>query len=165
MWSKNSKNHPDYTLVKTRISYELAQEIKDRRVIPDGWMLFEHKDGKRSAILLEIDRGMEFQAKFKEHVRSRIKLIQHGDYAKWFDVPGVIIAYTTTGQTPAYQQSRRRAMCQWTQEVLIQEKKRSWAGIFRFSGLDVKHLYDSSLFDGQVWYRPDQPAPVTLFDL
>jgi hypothetical protein len=159
-----SKDHPEYNLAKTRISYELAQEQKDKKAVPDGWMLFERKAGGKSAVLLEIDRGMEFQAKFKEHVRSRIKLIQNGDYAKWFDVPGVIIAYTTTGQTEEYQESRRKTMCKWTQEVLVEENKRGWAGIFRFSGLDLKSLYTSSLFDGKVWYRPDQSKPVSLLD-
>jgi hypothetical protein len=128
-----SKDHPEFNLAKTRISYELAQERKDRKAIPDGWMLFERKgkDAKKSAVLLEIDRGMEYQSKFKEHVRSRIKLIQNGDYAKWFDVPGVIIAYTTTGQTEEYQESRRKTMCKWTQEVLIEEKKTRVANLTR----------------------------------
>ena len=49
-------------------------------VIPDAWMDFERvQDGKSFPVILEIDRGMEYSRKFKQHVRSRIAFIEAGN--------------------------------------------------------------------------------------
>src|SRR4051812_35588994 len=74
------KNHPDGALEQTRICYELQNQFGKADkivVIPDAWLLFAWK-GKRFPILLEIDRGMEYQVPFKQHVLSRIEFIDSG---------------------------------------------------------------------------------------
>jgi hypothetical protein len=74
----------------------------------------------------------------------------------------VTVAYATTGQTPAYRDTRRKAMALWTNEVLEELGKNKWAGVFRFASVDVKGLFDLALFNKPVWYRPDSPTPRTL---
>ena len=131
-----ARQRADFRLAKTRICYELAQAPavvgvrgEGRKaalaVIPDAWLLFEKlQDGKHEKwlpVLLEIDRGTQDQAKFRERVESRIEFIRSGAYRELFETEAVTIAYATTGETPEYRETRRRAMCAWTKEVLKNE--------------------------------------------
>jgi hypothetical protein len=170
--------HPDVRLAQIRTCYELAQASPTvaqaqargkapRKVIPDAWLLFERrKEGAPACffpLLLEIDRGMEYQHKFKEHVRARIAFVkQGGAYTQLFGQSAVTIAYVTTGQRPEYRESRRAAMCAWTQEILAEQKKERWASVFRFHSLALEDIYTSNLFEEPVWYRPDSTLPVGL---
>lgn len=169
---------PNYTLAKTCISYELAKKpasiavLKDGgteiiKVVPDAWMLFERlKNGEHERfipVLFEIDRGMEFKQKFTHHIRSRIAFIRSGAYKNMFQTDAVLIAYLTTGERPEYRETRRRAMCAWTQDVLADLRMENWSSIFRFASVVFDELYTSPVFDAPVWYRPDSPTPVSLF--
>jgi hypothetical protein len=53
-------------------------------------------------------------------------------------------------------------MALWTKEVLTELRKESWADVFRFASLDFGSLFDLTLFEKPVWYRPDSPTPVPL---
>jgi hypothetical protein len=174
------RTQDDFALLEERTSYELARQPpqvtlanKDKQitipVIPDSWLKFSqlekgaHKE--TIAILFELDRGMEHGQKFKQHVKARLALIRSGEYQRVFGVPGVIVSYLTTGQTPQYRKTRCRAMAAWTQEVLRELNLKNWAGIFRFTAVDYDTLYKdaATLFTEPVWYRPDSPtAPVGL---
>ena len=134
-------------------------------VIPDAWVLLE-KDNKTYTILFELDRGREFQQKFKEHVKARIAFIRGGQYAKLFGVPGVIVSYVTTGQTPQYRNTRVKTMNAWTREVLAELNLKNWGGIFRFASVEFDSLYDQAvrLFEEPVWLRPDTTEKVRLFE-
>ena len=169
------QNREDVILREERISYDLAKhplQVKltrnkkeiTLRVIPDAWMLFEKSDSKY-AVLFELDRGMEYQEKFKQHVRSRIAFIRSGKYQETFGVPGVIVSYLTTGQTPEYRNTRVKTMNAWTREVLAELNLKNWGGIFRFASVEFDSLYDQTptLFEEPVWLRPDMKEPVNLF--
>jgi hypothetical protein len=166
------KSREDFTLLEERVSYEISRQPpkvtidkKTITVIPDAWLLFGKGSGKY-AVLFELDRGMEFQQKFKEHVKGRIELIRSGQYAKLFGVPGVIVSYVTTGQTPQYRNTRVKTMNVWTQEVLAEMNLKSWGGIFRYTAVEFDSLYDQagSLFAEPVWLRPDTRELVRLFE-
>jgi hypothetical protein len=85
------RNHPEYTLADMRLCYEIEKRMaklsgeKERTaalVIPDGWLLFERAaDRARFPVLVEIDRGSEYQERLKNHVRARLAFIDSGDYA------------------------------------------------------------------------------------
>lgn len=139
---------PDFRLVEKRIGYELAKipasvtitehgKTATLKVIPDAWLLFERlKNNAHDTffpVLLEIDRGSEFRERYRRHVASRIEMVRSGAYQKIFNASVVTIAYATTGDTQEYRETRRRAMCAWTQEVLTELRKGSWAEIFRFT--------------------------------
>jgi hypothetical protein len=116
-------------------------------------------------VLLEIDRGSEYQERFKNHVRGRIEFIRSGDYARIFGTRAVSIAYATTGQVPDYADTRRKTMAVWTMEVLRELALESWTGVFHFTTVVYERLYEDAqtLFTKPVWYRPDSPArPVSL---
>jgi hypothetical protein len=169
----------DFTLAQTRICYELSKmpnmvevtkegKTETLKVIPDAWLKFERlKDGKHNTffpVLFEIDRGTEYQQKFKQHVRSRVEFIKRGGlYSNMFATEAVMIAYVTTGERPEYRDARRRAMCTWTQEVLTELHKENWASVFRFHSLCLDDIYNTALFDAPVWYRPDMQTPIPLF--
>jgi hypothetical protein len=170
------RSRDNLTLLAQRVSYEflknpprvtLSQKNKKTTltVIPDAWLLFG-TDKAKYAVLFELDRGMEYQEKFKQHVRGRIELIRSGIYKEVFGVPGVIVAYVTTGQTPAYRASRMKTMNVWTQQVLAELNLNSWGAIFRFSSVEFDTLFNDapSLFEEPVWLRPDTKEPVRLFD-
>jgi hypothetical protein len=76
-----------------------------------------------------------------------------------------MIAYATTGQTPEYRETRRRAMCTWAREVLAELGKAGWASVFRFHSLSLEEIYSAAIFEAPVWYRPDLPSPMPLFML
>jgi hypothetical protein len=99
-------------------------------------------------------------------VRGRIELIRSGEYQRVFGVPGVIVSYLTTGETPQYRNTRAKTMNAWTREVLTELHLLNWAGIFRFTAVEFDTLYDqtASLFEEPVWLRPDTPKMVGLFD-
>ena len=166
------KSREDFTLIEERVSYEISRQPpkisidkKTVPVIPDAWLLLE-KDSEKYAVLFELDRGMEFQQKFKEHVKARIAFIRSGQYAKLFGVPGVIVSYVTTGQTPQYRNTRVKTMNAWTREVLAELNLKNWGGIFRFASVEFDSLYDQAvrLFEEPVWLRPDMKEAVSLFD-
>jgi hypothetical protein len=169
------RNHPEYTLADMRLCYEIEKNLaklngeKERSaalVIPDGWLLFERlSDGARVPVLVEIDRGSEYQERLKNHVHARLGFIHSGDYAKVFGVPAVMIAYVTTGQKPAYRETRAKTMAAWTREVLAELNMERWAGIFRFTSAVYETLFEDAqtLFEKHVWYRPDSPeTPIPL---
>ena len=171
-----SRAREDVTLLAKRTSYELLKnppkvvlsEKKGKKtmtVIPDAWVLFE-KGKEKYAVLFELDRGMEHGAKFKEHVRGRIQFIISGKYTETFSVPGVIVAYVTTGQTPAYRNTRMKTMNVWTREVLADLDLQHWGGIFRFTSVEFDTIYDQAgnLFEESVWLRPDTKELVRLFE-
>jgi hypothetical protein len=76
----------------------------------------------------------------------------------------VVIAYATTGQVPAYADTRRNTMAAWTRDVLAELKMENWAGIFRFTSVVYETLYADAraIFAEPVWYRPDSATPVPL---
>jgi hypothetical protein len=157
-----ARGRPDVSLLQKRISYEM-QELQ--KVIPDGWLLLENA-GNKFALVIELDRGMEQGAKFKQYVKGRIELIRSSKYKETFGVPAVIVSYLTTGQTPEYRQTRARAMNSWTEEVLQELKLKNWAALFRFTAIEFATLYDqaASLFEEPVWLMPYTKEKVGLFD-
>jgi Replication-relaxation len=168
------RKQAEYSLADMRLCYELEKRIaklhgeKERTaalVIPDGWLLFERvADRARSPLLIEIDRGSEYQERFKNHVRARLVFIHSGDYATVFGMPAVMIAYVTTGQVPAYRETRVKTMAAWTRDVLAELKMERWAGLFRFTSAVYETLYEDAhtLFEKPVWYRPDSPTLLPL---
>jgi hypothetical protein len=169
-----ASKQPEYTLADVRLSYELEkgvamiEERYDRAsvtIVPDGWLHVERvADGVRFPILLEIDRGSEYQERLKNHVRGRIEFIRSGDYAEVFHTPAVIIAYATTGHIAEHRERRVKTITAWTRDVLAELHIDDWAGVFRFTAVMYETLYEEAqaLFAEPVWYRPDSPTPVPL---
>ncbi|MGH9876934.1 MAG: replication-relaxation family protein [Nitrososphaerales archaeon] len=169
---------PNYRIAHIRICYELAKtaplieittqgKTESLKVIPDAWILFEKlRNGAHERfmpVLLELDRGTEHQLRFKQHLRSRIAFIQTGAYRQLFHTNAVVIAYVTTGQTPEYPETRRRAISAWTNQILHELGKPSWASIFRICSTTLDDIYHTPFFDQAIWYTPDSQTPVPLF--
>ena len=108
---------------------------------------------------------MEYGVQFKQHIKDLIELIRRGQYAEIFGVPGVIVSYVTTGQTPEYRTSRMKTINAWTRDVLTELNLKNWGGIFRFASVEFESMYDqtSALFEKPIWLRPDMKEPVNLF--
>jgi hypothetical protein len=157
-----SRTQAQYALTQTRLSYELGRS--SAKVIPDGFLLFEDKNGKKHPLLIEIDRGMEYQQKFKRHVKARIEFIQSGEYEKVFGLKSVLVAYATTGQRPEYRESRVAHMLTWIREACAEVGKEKWAGgIFRVTSLVLdESMYDHSLWEKPLWHSPASAEPVPL---
>jgi hypothetical protein len=169
---------PEFRLSQVRICYELGGltvpveiETEGERekvsVIPDGWLMFEGlKEGRHAhwfPVLLEIDRGTMYRERFKRHVRSRIEFVERGEYRRIFGTEAVVVAYAATGPSGELSEGRRSALCAWTMEALREAGREDWANVFRFCSLSFGEIYASPLFDGRVWYRPDDLKPVRLF--
>jgi hypothetical protein len=178
-----AKKQPNFKLVKTRICYELAREApsieltdakgerEKVKVIPDAFCLFQKlsnnkHDERFYQVLLEIDRGMEYQKRFKKAIRARLEFIKDsGAYSSLFGTApnNVIIAYITTGDRPEYRESRRRAMSKWASEVISQSDLNNLSCSLLFCSVVASDLYNIPLFDGKGWFSPGAPNPVSLF--
>ena len=167
--SQWAKTHPTYSLTQTRICYELSGKAlpTDRQVIPDGWLRFSEQtsDGSYAQpVIIELDRGMEYKEKFRKHVRGRINYVQSGEYTKTFNSKVVTIAYLTTGQTPEYRQQRQKTMSLWIHELLKEMRLEDWTNVFKVASIEFQNIYDRSLFEKAVWYKPDSSTAVRLLD-
>lgn len=119
------------------------------------------KTGVRGAVLLEIDRGTEFQLRFKEHMAARLKLVEEGRDLQLYGGKTAFVVYLSVGDLP-YRQTRRQTMAQWTKEALQRTGKEEWGRLFRFTDVGLKEMYGANLFDAAVWFPPDAPQPVRL---
>jgi hypothetical protein len=179
VWAKKQTN---FKLVKTHICYQLAREapsiqlitgkgeLEMVKVIPDAYLLFQklnnNKHERFYQVILELDRGMEYQKRFKKAIRARLEFIKDsGAYTSLFGTApnNVIIAYITTGDRPEYRESRRKAMCDWTRDVLAQNDLNNLPCSFLFCSVVASELYNIPLFDGAGWFSPGSPKPVSLF--
>jgi len=168
---------PGYRLAKQRISYGLAGEpvvveLGEGRgalrvaVVPDAWLLIERvREGtpERFPVLLEIDRGTEYQRRFKEHVLARVEFIRSGGYERLFGERAVTVAYVTTGDRPSYRETRLGTMRTWTKEALEASGREQWASVFRFCSVAHEELFSIPLFSDRVWFEPGEGEPVRLF--
>jgi hypothetical protein len=178
-----AKNQPNFKLVKTRI-YELAREApsiqltnaKGERemvkVIFDAYLLFQklnnNKHERFYQVLIELDRGTEFKQRYIKAIRARLEIIKDsGAYRRLLGMEpkNVIIAYITTGDRdrPEYRESRRRAMCEWTREVLSQSDLNNLPCSFLFCSVVASEIYNIPLFQEAGWFSPSSPTPVSLF--
>jgi hypothetical protein len=175
-----ARQHTEYSLTHSALSYALARtaptvtiKIAEKpttvQVIPDALLCFEHADGGQYPLLIEIDRGTEYQERFTQHVRARLHFILSGAYKRAFGFDAVCIAYVTHGVTSDYRTSRLESMRQWTKEVVeaeISEKHRhAWMGRFRFTSLAYEEIYEriNELLTDPVWYPPYGKTKVHLW--
>jgi hypothetical protein len=177
-----AKKQPNFKLVKTHICYQLAREApsiqltNDKgeremvKVIPDAYLLFQklnnNKHERFYQVILELDRGTEFKQRFIKSIQARLEFIKDsGAYSSLFGTApkNVIIAYITTGDRPEYRESRRKAMCDWTRDVLAQNDLNNLPCSFLFCSVVASELYNIPLFDGAGWFMPGSPNPVSLF--
>ena len=170
-WARST---PSFTLVETRLSYEIARhppriklstngKEETIAVIPDAFLRFVRSDGKQFPLLVEIDRASEYRLKFQHLVRSRLKLILSKEYARYFGIEAVRLAFATTGG-----ESRVLAMQRWAQEVICQEiaeeNRQGWCERFYFTAVEHATLFDPALFTDALWVRPGSEDCVPLFD-
>jgi hypothetical protein len=180
-----AKKQPNFKLVKTRICYELACEgpsiqlTNDKgeremvKIVPDAYLLFQKlSDNKHDErfyqVLLEIDRGMEFQKRFKKAIQARLEFIKDsGAYRRLLGMEpkNVILAYITTGDRAEYRESRRRSMCDWTRKVLEQSDSVNLPCSFLFCSALATEIYNIPIFAGAGWFNPYSTTPVSLFTL
>jgi hypothetical protein len=138
--------------------------------VPDAYLCFERSDGEIFSVLVEIDRGTEYQERFKAHVLARLELILSGTFARVFQTQAVIVAYAAAGEPPESRERRRMTMQRWAQEVIAErmpnnvKRQQQWLGIFRFCSLP-EDIYTNinALFAEPCWYSPNSPSPVPFF--
>jgi hypothetical protein len=173
------RGRDDIRLAEVRTEYELRRlapsvEIEEQkgqrkeksrmRVVPDAWLDIELlKNGEldfRSPILLEIDRGTEYQQNFKRHVKARVAFIgENGGYRELFGTSLVTIAYLTTGS-----KERLNNMRQWTKDVLKETNRENYADLLRFCSLTMEEIEPARLFNAPSWYELQVDTPLRLLD-
>jgi protein involved in plasmid replication-relaxation len=174
-----ARQQTGYRLTHSLLSYALAhiapsvtiqraQEQIPLTVVPDVLLCFEREDEKYP-LLIEIDRGTEFQERFKTHVKARIQLIRSGAHKHYLGIDALCVAYITTGVTSDYRESRLEAIRAWTKEVIEEETaekhRQAWFALFRFTSLPYEEIYErvSGLLTDAVWYGPDSETKVPLW--
>jgi hypothetical protein len=160
-----------YALAHTAptVTIQSAQEQIPLRVVPDALLCFERNDGEKYPLIIEVDRGTEFQERFKKHVTARTQLVRSGGHKHYLGIDAVCIAYITPGVTSDYRASRLKSMRQWTKEVVEAEifgkNRQAWMERFRFTSLAYEEIYEriNELMTENVWYPPDGETKVPLW--
>jgi protein involved in plasmid replication-relaxation len=177
-----AKKQPNFKLLKTYICYELARkapsieitngkgEHEKVKVIPDAYLLFQklnnNKHERFYEVLIEIDRGTEFKQRLVKSIQARLEFVKdHKAYSSLFGTTpnNVIIAYITTGDRPEYRATRRKAMCEYTRQILAQYDHNNLNCCFRFCSVVASEIYNIPLFEGAGWFKPGESSPVSLF--
>ena len=60
--------------------------------------------------------------------------------------------------------SPKWAICAMIMQILKERRLENWASAFKVTSFKLHTLYANALFEGEVWYRPDSPEPIALFD-
>jgi hypothetical protein len=168
------RTHPQYSLTRCRLFYELSRmqlpatsEVTEKPhflpVIPDAWVHVERSDGQGTPLWIEADCGTETRGKFHAYLKARIAFLQRGDYARVFGTTAVLMCFLTTGHIEAFKDTRRQALQEWTQEVLVECGLQDWAANFRFVAVGYDELFTIPLCDSAIWYFPDSRTPVSFF--
>jgi hypothetical protein len=177
-----AKNQPNFKLLKTRTCYELSKnapsiqltntkgEREMVKVIFDAYLLFQKLNNDKHErfyqVILELDRGTEFQKRFVKSIRARLEFIKDsGEYRKLLGMEpkNVIIAYITTGDRPEYRESRRRAMSDWAMNIISQSDLNNLPCSFLFCSVVASEIYNIPLFEAAGWFKPGESSPVSLF--
>jgi hypothetical protein len=173
------RQNPSYQVVELRHGFAIAkqpprltlrfdEQETTVEVIPDAWVHLERTSPDQStfegfALWIEIDRGTETKAKFKNLVLNRINLVRSKGYETFFGTPALLCCYLTVGATMDYRLTRLQRIREWTAQVLAEQELDSWGAIFRFSTID-ECLYDTlMIFTDPVWYCVDSDTLVPLF--
>ena len=159
--SFSRQQQQQFRLTQSRLSYDLSR--LGLSVIPDAWLVFENQQGKKYQILLEIDRGTQYQVAFKRHIKERLEFIDNEDHVKLFGIKAVMVAYVTTGQRPEHRDSRKATLLRWIQELLTELEIEDWAGLFRVTSVVLGEVYDAGIYEKAIWYKPDAAKPTPLF--
>jgi hypothetical protein len=141
---------PGYTVTQLRLSYDIGRDpptVEVKRdgkrvrvpVIPDGFAVFTRdRDRERFPTWIEVDRGSVPQARIKEGLRLRLRLLANGGYTAWCGLQSVCLLYVTTAG-----RARRQSLARWAQEVLTEEKRTEFSALFLFGHAAVDQLYEA----------------------
>jgi hypothetical protein len=159
----------DIRLAEMRTQYELAHTIPAEegttKVVPDAWVNAMVQNGLQqefAPLLIEVDRGTQWQQAFKQRLCSRLSFIRpKGTYERIFGTKSVTIVYLTTAG------ERRDSLARWAAEVLAAEGREDWAELLLFGEATFQTMYEEAhrLFAEKSWYHPGSSAPVPLFAL
>lgn len=100
---------------------------KDWKVIPDGFLQF-YKDSSRLSLLLEHDRGTEWQMAVRKKIRSYIGMFQTKAYTERFKAKAVMVIFTTF-----HGSKRRDQLREWTYEELKAQEATNLSTHFLFT--------------------------------
>jgi hypothetical protein len=171
------RDNPAYSLVETRLSYDIARTpprvslITDEAsptvsVIPDCWLFIERvADGVGTALWFEVDNATTYRTSFHRRLSARLALITSDAYAEYFGTPALILCYAVLGN-----EDRMHTLRHWTWELLEKQGREQFALFFRFATIEYEKLYEQyhTLFIQPVWRLPsdrshDDPSHVPLF--
>ena len=134
---------------------------KSDRVIPDAFLEFRRSmpggSERRLPLLLEHDRGTEYQQAFREHIRAYIGFLRSGAYKERFATERITIVFTTFKG-----EYRRDQMREWTKAEL------KWMGESEDIGFNFVFAATANppepikLWLEPCWYTPYSDQPISL---
>ena len=170
------REHKEYYLAETLLSYSIARnpprvsltpDGPETRVIPDSWLFIERvADGEGYGLWLEIDNCSEFRKSYHRRLSARLALVtsEGGAYPSYFGTPAVLLCYAVLGKSPELAGARMHTLRHWTWELLVKDKLVNLAPLFRFATIDYESLYQHTkrLFLEPVWLMPEDPENDTF---
>jgi hypothetical protein len=167
---------PHYSLVETRLSYDIARTpprvslTRDGNpstvpVIPDCWLFIERvADAKGTALWFEVDNATTYRTSFHRRLSARLALITSDTYSEYFGTDAVLLCFAVLGS-----EDRMHTLRHWTWELLEKQERLQFASHFCFASVGYEALYREALtlFIQPVWRLPadrdnDDPTHVAL---
>jgi hypothetical protein len=162
------REHPEYYLAETRLSYEMARNPprvslttdgqQTTIAVPDCWLYIERvADGQGTALWFEVDNATTYRVAYQRRLAARLEFItREGGYAAYFGTPVVLLCYAVLGMAPGLGEARMHTLRHWTWELLEQQEREQFASHFRFTAIEYEKLYEQTqtLFTKPVWHLP-----------
>lgn len=170
-----TRNHPSIQVAAMRHERELKRhpvkvdvvrpgtgELRRSVVIPDGWVdlrLALPAGAVQECYALEVDRGTEYQAAWRDKVAALLAFAD-GPYQAAFGTPSLTIAVVaTTGP------ERARQLVAWTEAELRRRNAEGDGPLFRVVGADPAVVSPEELFLASAWFVPFALEPIPLIAL
>ena len=132
---------------------------KQYTVAVDGWLDIHIRGKLRVCLCLELDRGTERVAAWKQKVRSLLAFA-NGPYQQAFGTDLLTVAVVATPGT-----QRRDELCRWTEQELTRLGQHHEADMFRFLAGEPTAYTPEEFFVSPVWLSPFVQTPAALIDL
>jgi hypothetical protein len=126
-------------------------------LIPDVFVFLQRlTDGGGTPLWFEVDNGTTYRVAFLRRLQARLAYLKSKDYAAYFGTPAATLCYVVITKDQKRRLARLQSLACWIDEFLVEERKESWASIFRLIAVEYETLYEhtTELFTEKLWYPP-----------
>lgn len=151
-----------HDLVLKREPVSLTIEGKKKTFVPDLWLEMTIA-GKRWNFSVELDRGTEQEAKWREKLALLLAFARTGAAERFGSRASalLVIVNTEVQQRGAY---RLAQLTRWTEAFLREQRQEAWGQLFLFAAIDPASCSPTGFFTAPWWLTPFDAARHVLLE-